>query len=139
MYTEKQIEALAREHFDWSRFDAARAAADEKQWTAASRAMVWEDSKTCAHHRLYGSDPCRGTVTDRWPCTPHRRRVPGLVPFPAGVSIRALHVTRSLYRGRPIVGERGIESPTTRDPMLAEQVQRIIDQYALPEADRAVA
>jgi hypothetical protein len=54
-----------------------------------------------------------------------------------GYSDRAIHVAYSIARGRPIVGEHGIEQPQTREPMTASEVKWAINFFKLEEEKAA--
>ena len=42
---------------------------------------------------------------------------------------RYTHIAYSLFRGRPIVGKRGIEHPNTREPVSPATIQYYIDRF----------
>mgnify|MGYP003964319293 CR=1 FL=1 len=50
---------------------------------------------------------------------------------------RYIHIAYSLCRGRPIVGDRGIECRNTHEPALRGTIQYYIDSYQKKTAEAA--
>jgi len=53
------------------------------------------------------------------------------------IDAREVHVTYSLARGRPIVGERGIEQLATREPISPAAIDFILSLYETEATDAA--
>lgn len=104
MYTPSQIKALDASNFDFTNFD----------WRAAKDALKWQMLSA----RAEANDKPQPELPEGYI---HPR------------DVRALHVLYSLVRGRPIVGERGIEQPNTREPMTAARLKFELARFRLEE------
>ena len=108
MYAQSQINALAAENFDFTAFD----------WRAAKDAIKWHMAAARAENNNKPQPELpEGYIHPR--------------------DIRALHVLYSIARGRPIVGERGIEQPNTREPMTPSRLKFELVRYQLEEVKAA--
>ncbi len=108
MYAPSQIKALEASNFDFTTFD----------WRTAKAALKWQMAAT----RAENNDKPMPELPEGYI---HPR------------DVRALHVLYSLARGRPIVGERGIEQPNTREPMTAARLKFELARFQLEEVKAA--
>lgn len=119
MYDEKTIKALDQGNFDFTTFD----------WKAAKAYIKWHAPAA----RLYKLS-LKEDGDGEWPELPEG--------IPACHDIRALHVAYGLARGRPIVGERGIEHVNTGKRggslMAPYRVKRALACYPLEVVEEEV-
>lgn len=110
MYNANRIKAFEASNFDFTNFD----------WRAAKAVFKWQMLAA------------RAEANDKpGPELPEGYLHPG--------NVRALHVLYSIARGRPIVGERGIEQLNTRQPMLVSSLKFELARFQLGEEEAKAA